>query len=123
MQGAPAPSYGPSYGPAPAPHGPVVIQRDSGLGSMVGGYVLGRMANHNNNGYARPGYTNNGNNGGYAAPAGTASGGTSFLGGLMRLVLWVGMLALLVWGVVAIVRRVRRRREENKPNYSFQRRG
>jgi len=129
---APAPMPAPTYG-GPQPYGqaPVVVHQDSGFGNLVTGYVLGRMANsHSNGGYARGGYNGNGNgnyngsgNGGYPAPVGTASAGTSLFGAFLRVLAWIAALALLVWAVVAVRRRLRQRREENKPNYSFQRRG
>lgn len=117
-QPTPMPAPAPSYGGGQAPNQTVVVRQDSGIGNLVTGYVLGRMASHNNNGHARPGYNNQA-----GANNANGTGGTSFFGSLLRLLLWAGVAALLVWGAVAVVRRVRRRREENKPNYSFQRRG
>ena len=107
-QGQPAPGYAQ---PQPQPQAPVVVRQDSGLGQVVAGAVLAnamRGAHAHNNGYPG-GY---GNGGGRSSHGG---GGISFVGLFMTLC----VLALLAWGAYFVWRRLRRAREDKKPNYSF----
>jgi hypothetical protein len=51
-----------------------------------------------------------------SAPAAQAKGGSVF-----GTILWLGVLALIGWGVYRVWKRAKARRAANKPNYSFER--
>jgi hypothetical protein len=133
----PAPSYPPD----------VVRQGGGGLGNVVAGAVIAnainRHANASNNGnnagnrQAAPDSAAPGNDwglgpkdghvagntagadtaGGKATPGNGGQGGASFA----RVFLWLALLALLGAGGYFLWRRVRRKRDADKPNYSFER--
>lgn len=111
-QDQPVPGYG-----QPQPQAPVVVRQDSGLGQVVAGAVLAnamRGAHANNNGYPG-GYGNTGGHGNAGGRDSHGGGGISFVGLFMTLC----VLALLAWGAYFMWRRLRRAREDRKPNYSF----
>jgi hypothetical protein len=138
-------SYG--YGPAPAPaQPPIIINQNggSGLGHVVAGAIIARSAA---NAHAN-GNNNNGNGGYYPAPGGGAGdlanqAGADSVGGstgaaagpaapaapaaressgsVFGTIVWLGVLALIGWGVYRIWKRSKARREAGKPNYSFER--
>ena len=126
---------GPAWVPAPA-QAPIIVHQDSGLGNVVAGAIIGRSLanshannNHNNSGsgyYPAP----SGGGGDLAAKAGAGAvdtaagskaGGGSVFGAIVRTVLWLLALALIGWAAYTVWKRVRSRREANKPNYSFER--
>jgi hypothetical protein len=128
---------GPVYGPAPA-QAPIIVRQDSGLGHVVAGAIIARSAanahannnNNNNNGgyYPAPGGAAGdlANKAGAGSVAGTgapaaAPGGGSVLGAIVRTFLWLCLLALAGWGLYFAWKRMKSRREANKPNYSFER--
>lgn len=119
--GMPAPT------PMPAPAPPVIVRQDSagGVGQVVTGYVLGRMANGVANGGSHNAPTLPASYGG-GKVVGTASidqppPGRSFFGGVLHLFMWLAAAAALVWLAYFAVRRLRRRRAANQPNYTFER--
>jgi hypothetical protein len=124
------------YGPAPAQpptNAPMIVRQDSGLGNVVAGAILARSAanahaNNNNGYYPAP----DGSAGELANKAGAGSvGGNagataekesgSVLGAIARTFLWLCVLSLIGWCVYFAWKRMRARREANKPNYSFER--
>jgi hypothetical protein len=138
-----APPQGYGYGPAQAP---IIVNQNGGggLGHVVAGAILARSAanahaNNNNNGggYYPPGAGggladkagagsvgsvgaagNAGSSNGAAAPSG---GSGSVLGAIARTLVWLGVLALVAWGVWFLLKRRKARRDADKPNYSFER--
>lgn len=113
--------------PMPAPAQPVIVRQDSagGVGQVVTGYVLGRMANGVANGGSHNAPTLPASYGG-GKVVGTASidqppPGRSFLGGVLHLFMWLAAAAALFWLAYFAVRRLRRRRAANQPNYTFER--
>jgi hypothetical protein len=117
---------------------PIIVRQDSGLGHVVAGAILARSAAN--------AHANNNDSGGYYLPPGGAGGdlaakagadavesaaggkaaagkpgGGSVLGVIARTVLWLLVLALVGWAGYTAWKRVKRRREANKPNYSFER--
>ena len=106
------------------PNAPAQAQRsDNGLGGVVTGMVLGQMANgaaaRNNNGY--PGQVaGNSGRGTSSASVNQAPSGTSFFGGVMRMLMWLVVLSAIGWLVYFLVQRKRRKVEQNKPNYTFE---
>jgi uncharacterized protein YgiB involved in biofilm formation len=147
----PPQGYGYGQAPAPAQPPVIVQQNGgSGLGHIVAGAILARSmsnahANNNNNGA-----NNNGSNGGYyPAPsgsagdlanqagagsvgagsvgAGTAAAGQArpaapaSSGSVLGTIVWLCVLALVVWGIWRVMKRRKARREADKPNYSFER--
>jgi hypothetical protein len=123
---APPPPAAPYGAPMQAPGQTVVVHQDSGFGNLITGYLFGRMASghsgYHNGGYNNGGYANDGSypNGGPGYNSAPQSGG-SFFGSLLRMIVWIAILAALTWLVVKIVKRVRVRRDADKPNYSFER--
>jgi hypothetical protein len=139
---APSPSMPPSYSPPSYP--PQDARRGGGLGDVVAGAVIANAINRHANAANNANYGGNrqaapervpndtaaandwglGPKDGQGANAGTAKTagqprqqGASFA----RVLLWLCLLALL--GAVGYVawRRVQRKREADKPNYSFER--
>ena len=104
---------------------------------MVAGAILARSAANahaNSNGggyYPAPG----GSAGALADKAGAgsvgsnsssgngaaASSGGSVLGAIARTLVWLGVLALIGWGVWFLLKRRKAKRDADKPNYSFER--
>jgi len=110
----------PMQAPAPVPQqAPIIVRPDSGIGQVVTGYVLGRMASGGaSHGAANPGYN--------SPIVGTASVGQqaparSFFGGVLHLFMWLMILSALCWLAWFGVRWWRARRAASKPNYSFER--
>jgi hypothetical protein len=132
---------GAAYVPAPAQapaQAPIIVRQDSGLGHVVVGAMIARSAanahaNNNNSGgyYPAPGggggdlATKVGADAVDTAAGGKAGGGSaaggSVLGAIGRTILWLLVLALIGWVAYTAWKRVKRRREANKPNYSFER--
>jgi hypothetical protein len=140
--------YGPAPAQVPAP-APIIVNQNSGggLGHVVAGAILARSAanahangNNNNNGgyYPAPGGAAGeladkagagsvGASAGAAsapaasAPAAPAPASASVLGSIARSFLWLCVLSLIGWGIYVAWKRVKARREANKPNYSFER--
>jgi hypothetical protein len=133
---------GPAYGPAQVPaQAPIIVRQDSGLGHVVAGAIIARSAanahanNHYNNGggyYPAPSGSGGdlANQAGAGSVAGSAAatgvqaggaGGGSVFGAIVRTVLWLLVLALIGWAAYYAWKRVKSRREANKPNYSFER--
>lgn len=132
-----APPQGYGYGPAQAP---IIVNQNGGggLGHVVAGAILARSAanahanNNNGGGYYPPGGATGGladkagagsvgsvgGNGATAAPSG---GSGSVLGAIARTLVWLGVLALVAWGVWFLLKRRKARRDADKPNYSFER--
>jgi hypothetical protein len=155
------PGYQPGYGQGPQPgyqprnqpdYGPyqqqVPARRDSGLGPLIAGAVIGNMAanahaNARNNSQTQtqapapmePSTWNGGvgsvNGAAPAASGGSAAGAptgtantaeTAARGGsLFGMLFTLALLAAIVWGAFVLVRRVRSKRKTDKPNYSFER--
>jgi len=112
--------YGNQYGsqrdtPMPAP----AQRQGSGLGGVVTGMVLGQLASgahaRNNNGY--PGQVQAGTS---SASVNQAPATTSFFGGVMRMFLWLMVLSAIAWLGYFLLRKKRRKADDNKPNYTFE---
>jgi hypothetical protein len=139
--------YGPAPAPAPAP-APIIVNQNggSGLGHVVAGAILARSAanahansnngNNNNGGayYPAPSgstgdLANQAGAGSVGASTGAASTGAaapsaparSSGGSMLGTIAWLGVLALIGWGVYRVWKRAKARREAGKPNYSFER--
>ena len=120
------------------------MQQSSGNGLMHGlmGFMLGRAMSQSNQPVSYP--TVNGSQQPVAQPAagvGGAAAGAGMVGGMpglsetpmaappqqslgasvLRWFIWLSLLSALVWAVVYSVRKVRRSRAGNHPNYSFER--
>jgi len=126
---------GTTWVPAPAPtQAPIIVRQDSGLGHVVAGAIIARSAsnahaNNNNNGsgyYPAPG----GGGGDLASKAGAnavdasaddGDSGVSVSDAVVVIFGWLCFLALGAWVLYAGKKRVKRRRDANKPNYSFER--
>jgi len=121
------------------------------MGHVIAGAVIARsVANanaHNQNNGGNSGNNGNNNNGGYypapsgsagdlanqagagsvggsvgaAAPASAAPKPKASGGSLLGTLLWLGVLALIVWAVLRFWKRAKARRAADKPNYSFER--
>jgi hypothetical protein len=132
----PAPAQAPTQVPTQAP---IIVRQDSGLGNVVVGAMIARSASNahaNNNGSGGGYYPAPGGAGGDLAtkvgadavdtaaggkPGGGSAAGGSVPGAIARTVLWLLVLALIGWAAYIAWKRVKRRREANKPNYSFER--
>ncbi|MEO7495785.1 MAG: hypothetical protein ABIT83_09675 [Massilia sp.] len=97
---------------------PVVIQQRGGIGDVLAGVLIGRaMSDSHPTVYA----------GGPMARVdlgvedGAARERGSFLGGVMRLFVWLLMLAVIGWAIYFAVSRIRRARRQSTPNYTFER--
>jgi hypothetical protein len=98
----------------------VIVRQDSGLGNIVAGAVLANAAHraHANPGYYPSPAGNAGNAGNMGAgQAGGASSSIGFFGLFVRLFI----LALVCWAIYFAWKRLRRRRDADKPNYTFER--
>jgi hypothetical protein len=123
----PVPAYEDRAAPAPAPMpapqpAPIIVQQgsSSGIGQVMTGYVLGRMASGASH--------NNANNGGVASTANTANTASigqppqrSFFGGVLQLFMWLMLWSALAWLAWFSVKRWRAKRAASQPNYSFER--
>jgi hypothetical protein len=125
---------GPAWVPAPAPaQAPIIVRQDSGLGHVVAGAMIARSAsnahaNNNSGGGYYPAPSGGGGDlaaqagaNGVDTAAGARAGSGSVLGAIFRTILWLLVLALAGWAAYYAWKRVKSRREANKPNYSFER--
>jgi hypothetical protein len=134
----PANGYGSGTTWVPAPtqaptQVPIIVRQDSGLGNVVAGAMIARSASNahaNNNGsggyYPVPGSADSdlANKVGADAvdtAAGDGESGVSVSDAVVVIFTWLCFLALAAWVLYAGRKRVKRRREANKPNYSFER--
>ena len=105
--------------PAPVYQAPPV-QQASGNGLMHGlmGFMLGRAMSQSNQPVSYP-TVSNGQPQPAAQPA--TAPAPSFGAGVLRWFIWLLLLSVIVWTVVYSVRKLRRLRAANTPNYSFER--
>lgn len=114
MQMPPAPM------PAPAP---IIVRNDnSGLMSVITGFMLARAtsgAHAVNNGYPGP-VASNGSVP-IATPQPASNEGGGFFSGVLRTFAWLLVLSIVGWVAYFIWKFLRRGKAQNKSNYAFER--
>ena len=97
---------------------PIVIQQRSGVGDLLTGVLIGRaMSNSNPTVYG-------GGAGAHIDLSGDYQGARSqgsFFGGVVRLFMWLIVLAAICWAIVFGLRAFKRAKQIRTPNYTFER--